>query len=141
MGKITVTDRYEDIMDHPHYQSKKRPHMSLHNRAAQFAPFAALSGYEASIKETERLTQERITLGSDQIDLINEKLQAINAQISGRPRAAITYFVPDAAKAGGSYICAKGPVKKIDGVYGCIIMEDGTVISIKDISDIEFPLD
>ena len=97
--------------------------MSLHNRAAQFAPFAALSGYEASIRETERLTQERITLGSDQIDMINEKLQAINTQISGRPRAAITYFVPDTAKAGG------------------IIMEDGTVISIKDISDIEFPLD
>ena len=140
MGKITITDRYEDIMDHPHYQSKKRPHMSLYNRAAQFAPFAALSGYEASIKETERLTQERIELGPDQIDMINEALAAINSRIAEHPEAAITYFRPDMAKAGGSYICAKGAVKKIDGVYGCVLMEDGTAISIKDITEIEFPM-
>ena len=140
MGRITINDRYEDIIDHPHYQSKKRPHMSLYNRAAQFAPFAALTGYDAAIKETARLTDGRIELGCDQADIINEKLNELNMHISEHPQAAITYFMPDPSKAGGSYIRVKGSIKKIDAVYAALLMDDGTAISINDISDIEYPL-
>ena len=111
--------------------------MPMLKRAAQFAPFAALSGYEESVRETERLTDQRIELDDSAIAELNDKLQYLYMTISGHPRASITYFVNDMCKDGGSYKTISGPVKNVDPVFSCVLMDDGTRIPIKDIYEIE----
>ena len=126
---------YSDIIDHPPYQSKKRPHMSMTDRAAQFSPFAALSGYGEAVEETERLTSERVILDEDAKKDINAKLQIIERD---NPEVTITYFVTDPVKDGGMYFPVTGYVRKIDVNRQKLIMEDETVISFEDIFDISF---
>ncbi|MCR5591687.1 MAG: YolD-like family protein [Lachnospiraceae bacterium] len=126
---------YSSIINHPHHQSKTRPHMSMTARAAQFSPFAALTGYGEAVEETGRLTDEKIILDEDSIEELNRKLNMIS---QGKSDVAITHFLPDALKMGGSYIISSGSVKKIDAVENKVIMEDGTVIPIEDIFDISF---
>ena len=128
---------YSDIMDHPHYQSKTRSHMSMLQRAAQFAPFAALSGYDDAIAETMRVTEERIVLSEDRIDTLNEQLSDLYERIREHPAADITFFRKDPFKEGGSYETVSGKLKKIDRISRCIIMENDTVIQIEDIIEIE----
>ena len=125
---------YSNIIDHPHYQSKTRPHMPMTARAAQFSPFAALTGYGESVEETRRLTDEKIILDDDAASELDRKLAMIG---KGRT-AAITYFMPDLLKTGGSYIIASGNIKKIDPAENKIIMEDGTAIPVDDVFDISF---
>ena len=98
MNKQSFTDRYEDIIDHPHFQSATRPRMPRYKRAAQFAPFAALTGYDAAIEETGRRTQERIIPGSEQIEMLNRHLSFLNENLTQHPAATITYFIPDENK-------------------------------------------
>lgn len=129
--------RYDDIINLPNPTSKKHPRMSLSDRAAQFSPFAALTGHEAAIKETARLTNEKLMLSDEVIAEINEKLNLISETIGTQQLVRITYFVPDNKKAGGAYISCSGCVKKIDGYEHTVVMEDKTVIPIKQISDIE----
>ena len=86
---------YSDIMDHPHYQSKKRPHMSMYDRAAQFSPFAALTGYEGIVSEAARFTNERVELGDKEKDILNAKLQIIGEHIKEHPELELTYFQKD----------------------------------------------
>ncbi|MBR1861063.1 MAG: hypothetical protein IJ796_04280 [Lachnospiraceae bacterium] len=127
---------YDDIIDHPHYQSKTRPHMSMLNRAAQFSPFAALTGYDDAVEETQRLTDERIELDPSVVEEINRKLSEIAANIASKPYVTIVYFVRDMLKAGGAYLPVTGCVVKFDEYERVILMEDGTRIPIEDIFSI-----
>ena len=129
--------RYDDIINLPNPTSKKPPRMSLYDRAAQFSPFAALTGHEAAIKETARQTDEKLTLSDEVIAELNEKLNLIVETIGTQRLVRITYFVPDNIKVGGAYISYSGCVKKIDEYEHTVVMEDKTVIPIEQISDIE----
>lgn len=129
--------RYDDIINLPHHQSTNRAHMSLHDRAAQFAPFAALTGHEEAIEETARLTDEKITLDESAIENINEKLYDISQHLSEKWNVSITYFKPDALKKGGAYLTDVGIVKKIDEVEKQVIMDSGMKIQMEYIVGIE----
>ena len=127
---------YFDIISRQHPTSKKHTRMSNKNRAAQFAPFAALTGYEESIEETARLTDSRIELGEDEIKEINAKLNFIQEHIKERPKVTITYFHPDEKKDGGKYTVATGKVRRIDEFNRIIIFEDMMEIAIDEITEI-----
>ena len=129
--------RYDDIINLPNPTSKKHPRMSQSGRAAQFSPFAALTGHEAAIEETARQMDEKLMLSDEVIAELNEKLNLISETIGTQQLIRITYFVPDNKKAGGAYISCSGCVKKIDGYEHAVVMEDKTVIPIEQISDIE----
>lgn len=132
-----MTREYDDIINLPHHVSTTRPHMSDINRAAQFSPFAALTGYDAAIKETGRLTEERVELDEYTKEHLNDRLQIIADQLKEHPEIAVTYFQPDAKKDGGAYITASGTAKKIDIYERVIIMTDDTTIPIYEIIGIE----
>ena len=128
--------RYDDIINFEHHVSKKHPQMSLYARSAQFAPFAALTGYEDAVKETERETEERIEIDEEMKSILDAKIQILNEQIKRKPEVTFTYFIPDLIKSGGSYVSVTGVVKKIDEYSQNIILEDKTEIPINDIIDI-----
>ncbi len=128
---------YEDIIHLEHPTSSRHPRMPLEDRAAQFAPFAALTGHEAAIRETARLTDERDILSDDAIELLNDKLHVIAENLGRDLPINITYFVPDEKKAGGAYVTHTGSVKKIDSYEQVLIMKDGTDIPIGQIREIE----
>lgn len=132
------TNEYYDIIDMPHHVSKKRPQMSLLERAAQFSPFAALNGYDAAIKETARLTNQRITLDECEIESLNERLNLVASRLDESPEVCVTFFLPDERKDGGEYVALTGTVKKIDEYSQQVIMMDGTVVPITDIISIAF---
>jgi len=127
-------EKYADIIDLPHQKSGKRPHMPLEDRAAQFSPFAALTGYEDAVKETARLTDERIELDEYSKDVLNQKLNRIKNNISSR--VSITYFVPDERKTGGAYVTVSGVVKKIKEHERLVVMESGEEIPVFEIIEI-----
>ena len=126
-----MNGQYDDIIHLPHPDSPKHPRMSLYDRAAQFSPFAALTGHSAAIAETGRLTDQRMELDEDARAALDSK------QLPGRPMASITYFVPDERKNGGSYQTVTGEVKWIDAVNGVIQMTDRQCIPIADVFSIE----
>ncbi len=128
---------YDDIINLPRHTSKSRPHMSAHDRAAQFSPFAALTGYDSAITETGRLTDNKVELDEYSKADLNEKLSKINGQIDEQPQVSITYFRPDKKKAGGMYITATGVVKKINPYERTVVMQDATMIPMDDISAID----
>ena len=125
-----ISHKYDDIINLPHHVSKKHPQMSLHDRAAQFSPFAALTGHKAAINETARLTDEKQILSEDVIAKLNEQLNLIKENIGTNQTVTITYFVPDDKKSGGAYISHTGVVKKIDEYNHTVILTDKTVIPI-----------
>ena len=122
--------RYDDIIGLPRPVSQTHPPMSAENRAAQFLPFAALTGYDAAIQETARLTDRRIELDEDEKLMLSGKLQVIQDHIKARPPVKITCFVPDTRKEGGAYVVVAGRVKKVDAIERQIIMTDGQCIPI-----------
>ena len=126
---------YDDIINLPHHQSPIRPHMSNHDRAAQFSPFAALVGYGEAVRETARLTDERMELDEDAKTSLDAALRSLQEGSKG-PQASVTYFKPDHKKAGGTYQSIIGNIKKIDTLNRTISLEDGTVIPADDILDI-----
>ncbi|NLC43528.1 MAG: hypothetical protein GX783_04525 [Clostridiales bacterium] len=128
---------YDDIINLPHHVSKTHPRMPSIDRAAQFAPFAALTNYEAAVKETARLTDKRAELSEYAKEALSMRLELIANQLHEGPKVSITYFEPDSKKAGGSYITASGRVKKIDDYRLLVIMTDDTKIPIKEIIEIE----
>jgi hypothetical protein len=128
---------YDDIINLPHHVSKTHPRMPSIDRAAQFAPFAALTNYEAAVKETARLTDKRAELSEYAKEALSMRLELIANQLHEGPEVSITYFEPDSKKAGGSYITASGRVKKIDDYSLLVIMTDDTKIPIKEIIEIE----
>ncbi|MDD4495467.1 MAG: hypothetical protein PHV32_14200 [Eubacteriales bacterium] len=128
---------YDDIINLPHHVSTTRPHMKAIDRAAQFSPFAALTGYDAAVKETARLTDERIELSEDMKTVLSDRLQIIADRMKEQPEIAIIYFQPDAKKNGGAYITAISAVKKIDEYERIVVMTDGTAIPIDEIISID----
>jgi hypothetical protein len=128
--------KYDDIINLPHHVSKKHLRMSLEQRSAQFAPYAALTGHAEAINETARLTDEKIEIDDELKVIINSKLQKIKEKINLKPKVSITYFVPDKKKSGGEYTTIIDNVKKIDEYNYEIILIDNRKISIKDIIDI-----
>ncbi len=132
-----MSNKYDDIINLPHHISKKHPQMTLEARAAQFAPFAALTGYDDEVKETERLTNRRIELDDEAKSILDNKIQIILEQISQRPTVSITYFLPDTKKAGGEYVTITGTIKKIDGYNQVIVLENRIEIPINEIIDID----
>ena len=127
---------YSDIINLPHHQSKTRPHMSNYNRAAQFAPFAALTGHSEAIDETARLTDSKIELDEYQKAELNDKLLLL-VNSENKEDVFITYFLPDDKKSGGAYITKTGIVAKIREYEKDVIFEDGTEVPIDDIVAIE----
>lgn len=125
---------YDDIIDLPHHVSERHPQMSLYNRAAQFAPFAALSGHDAAIEETARLTDVQRELTQGERDVLNRKLNCL-LQRDDSPTVEITYFLPDKRKSGGRYCTVTGTIKKVDDIGGRLLLTDGTAIPLSTVSD------
>lgn len=124
------THKYDDIIHLPHHVSKRHPQMPLSNRAAQFSPFAALTGHDEGIRETERLTEPFMELDEDQKNQLDEQLHIIRENLEQRPEIEITYFEPDNKKDGGNYVTVCGQVKKIDEYARQIIFTNGTALPI-----------
>lgn len=125
--------RYDDMIHLPHHQSGTRPHMSLHDRAAQFSPFAALTGYDAAVEEAARLTEQKLELSEEEKAAIGAKLTEIKEHIKERPEVTVTYFVPDERKAGGTYVTVTGTVRRIDEFERVVVMQDQSRVGIDDI--------
>lgn len=128
---------YEDIVDLPHHVSAARPRMPMKDRAAQFSPFAALTGYDAEITETGRLTEEWVEMGEDCLDVLDRKKSFLMLHVSEHPFLAITYFLPDQRKKGGKYETVTGSLKRIDEDQRLIILMNGVKIPIDRILNIE----
>ena len=126
--------RYENIINLPHYQSDKRPHMSNYERAAQFSPFAALTGFDDEINEAARLTDCRPQLTEDQLNSLYEAIQRISDL--DKPLIAVTFFVPDVNKAGGSYRVYTGTLRFLDLGEGKLKFTDDTAIPLDDVVDV-----
>ncbi len=128
-----MSGNYDDIIALPHPEPRTHPRMSLHDRAAQFSPFAALTGHSAAIAETGRLTDSRVTLDESEMARVDAALQRLRELLSQEPVASITYFVPDERKAGGSYQTITGTARRIDTVNGVLLLTDQRAIPIPDI--------
>ena len=135
-----MSDGYNDIINLPHHVSTKHPRMKMVDRAAQFSPFAALTGHGAAVSETERLTEKFAEPDEYEKSIINEKLRFLAELVSQRPVAEIVYFEPDKRKDGGEYVTVTGEVKQIDSVGQSVLMADGQRISAEFISDIRCDL-
>lgn len=133
-----ITQHYEDILHLPHPVSRRRCRMTNYDRAAQFAPFAALTGYDAVIAESGRLTQERTELDEMEIARLDERLRELQEHIETEQEATFTWFCPDERKTGGAYIRTTGRVKKVDSFQRMIFLTDGRAIPIGEITGIEF---
>ena len=129
--------KYEDIINLPHHVSTTRPQMSMMDRAAQFSPFAALTGYDAAIKETGRLTDEKIEMDEEALNILNMKFQILMNCLDDEPEVTFTYFKPDEHKDGGAYIEVTDKVKIIDEFERLIVMQNGTKMVMDDILNIE----
>ena len=132
-----MNEKYAHIINLPRHISPTRPQMSVSDRAAQFAPYSALSGYEDAVEETARLTDRRYDLSDTAIENLDRKLRIINENIKNLPVVMITYFVSDERKEGGSYRTTKGTVKKIDGCMREVVMTSGEQIPIDEIAEID----
>lgn len=135
--KLICTNKYEDIMDLPRPVSTKHPRMSIHDRAAQFSAFAALTGHKAAIQETERFVDKKIELDENAIQMLNEKLIMVYELMDQHPEVTVTYFIKDSYKDGGKYVTISGYVKKMDVYHQRMVFEDGMSVSVEDILEIE----
>ena len=131
-------EKYREIIDLPHHVSKTRPQMPMSDRAAQFAPFAALTGYDSVIKETGRLTGERIELDEEALNYLNMRYQLLVDALDEEPEVEITYFKPDERKSGGEYVTVTGTVKKVDDFERLITMQNGTKIPMDDVLAVDW---
>lgn len=129
--------RYDDIIDLPHHVSTTHHRMSMLERAAQFQPFRALTGYEDAVRETARLTDDRVELTEDEKVLLDGKLQRLADNLANHPLVTVVYFQPDKKKAGGEYVTTTGQLKKIDDYEGVLILAGGDRVVIEDILDIQ----
>ena len=136
-----MSGKYDDIITLPHPEPRTHPRMSLHDRAAQFSPFAALTGHSAAIAETGRLTASRITLDESEIARVDAALQRLRELLPQAPAVSITYFVPDERKAGGSYQTVTGTARRIDTANGVLLLTDQRAIPIPDILDVAIQKD
>lgn len=133
-----MKEDYFDIINLPHHVSRNHPQMPMEARAAQFAPFAALTGYDAVIHETARLTDKQVELEEYDNDRLNRIFSELMDSLEKHPMVTVSYFMPDEHKAGGAYMTVSGKLKKIDTYEQIMKMEDGTVIPIGSIMDLQF---
>ena len=140
MDRSNDPHRYDDILHLPHPTSQKHPRMSISDRAAQFSPFAALTGHEAAVKETARLTDRRIELDESEKAILDAKLQVIAEQIKLQPVVTITYFVPDEKKAGGAYLTKTGAIRRINEHERTVEFTDRSKVAIEDVIEISSAL-
>ena len=129
--------KYDDIIDLPHHVSGTHPPMSRADRAAQFSPFAALTGYDAAVRETARVTERRIELDEGVKAELNARLNCILEHLSEHPQVSLTYFVPDEKKSGGAYRTVTGAVRKLDSVAKTLTLADGTVVPMEEMVHVE----
>ena len=129
-------DSYDDIINLPHHISLKRPQMPMHDRAAQFSPFAALTGYDEAIKEEGRLTSGRIELGEYESELLDRSLRDILEHIDERPYISVIYFEPDEKKSGGTYMEKSGRLKRVDEHERKLYFTDGTGVNMDSVIEI-----
>ena len=132
-----MTTEYDDIIHLPHHVSSKRPQMPMSDRAAQFSPFAALTGYDDAIQETGRLTEQKIELDEEALQELNEKFNILQEHLCEQPEVRFTYFKPDAQKDGGAYLTVSGAVRKIKLYEREILLQDGTIIPVDNILKME----
>ena len=137
MARENKDGSYEDIIHLPHHSSKTHPRMSMLERAAQFSPFAALTGYSGVIREAGRLTEQKIELGESEIEELERSLNWLAKNAGQHPSATITYFQPDEKKEGGAYVTVTEQIKRLDETEHIIWLMDGTRISIENILRIE----
>lgn len=128
---------YDDIIDLPHHVSETHPPMSRADRAAQFSPFAALTGYDAAVRESARVTERRIELDEGVKAELNARLNCILEHLSEHPQVSITYFMPDEKKSGGAYRTVTGAVRKLDGFAKTLTLVDGTVVPMEEMVHVE----
>lgn len=133
---LKPTHKYDDIIDLPHYQSPRRAGMPMEDRAAQFSPFAALTGYEDVIEETGRLTQPATELTESRKEQLNRKLMLLQEKSDASPMVTVLYFEPDRRKSGGSYVTVTGYVKRIDPYEQVLRLTDGREIPLEAIREI-----
>ena len=131
---------YEDIVNLPHHVSETRPRMSRADRAAQFSPFAALTGHDAAVQETARRTQKRIETAEDKRYELDLKLQLLTQMLPSQPEVTVTYFVPDMKKFGGAYVTQTKTLKRIDCNKRILLMTDSTEIFAEDVVELDSPL-
>lgn len=137
-GNKTPPPSYADILDAARPEPvPAHPRMPVRSRAAQFAPFAALTGHDDAIRETARLTVARIELDEGEQAVLDSKLQLLRRHLAEQPAVRVTYFQPDARKAGGAYLTAAGAAKKLDAHAGLLILQDGTRIPVAEIVQID----
>ena len=130
--------KYDDILSKTRPQYPDLPPMSIHDRAAQFSPFAALVGYEDAVEETARLTDSRRELSEDEITELNLQLGKLSTRLNERPTIRVTYFIPDKKKDGGRYASKIGNARTIDQYNNAVVFTDGESISIKDMYSVVF---
>ena len=135
-----MSDHYDDIIDLPHHVSTTRPQMPMSDRAAQFSPFAALTGYDAAIKETGRLTDAHVELDEDELKRLDAKFQILADHLHDGAEVTITYFKPDERKEGGAYLTITGSIKKVNSFDRLLTMQDGTCIHMDQIVGLESAL-
>lgn len=128
-----VNEKYGDMLDLPHHVSKKHPPMSREDRAAQFSPFAALTGHEAAIQETARQTDERIDLDEDSRNALDRTLANVRECVAEHPLVTVTYFQPDERKAGGQYVTVQGRVKKLKESPQRLVLEGEMEIALREV--------
>ena len=134
---MRMNDKYDEIANLPHHVSETRPQMPMSDRAAQFAPFAALTGYDSAIRETGRLTDERIELDEEALTALNLRYQLLMDALGKEPEVEITFFKPDERKSGGEYVTVIGAVKNVDDFERLITMQDGMKIPMNDVLSID----
>ena len=131
-----MSGKYDDIINLPHPTSKRFGRMPLEERAAQFSPFAALTGYDAVIREAARLTDRRVELDECRRQELDAALQDLAARLGARPEVLVTFFREDLRKEGGEYVHVSGRLRKIDSLARALVLEDGTVIPVDDIFEL-----
>lgn len=129
--------KYDDIIHLPHHVSRNHPQMTMYQRAAQFAPFAALTGHGAAISETARLTDHEIELSDNERNMLDMKFNMLLQRLAEHPSITITHFVPDSRKEGGRYVTFTGKVRKWDEYLQTLTFTDGTTVSLRRIIDID----
>ena len=131
-----MDEKYADLLDRPHHESKKYPRMSRLNRAAQFSPFSALTGYDDLIRESARITQDAREPDEMAVEALNRKLALLAQRLDDAPEICVTYFQPDEKKAGGEYVTFTGTPVRIDEYGKALIFSDKTVIFMQDITEL-----
>ena len=137
---MRTSNKYDEILSLPHHVSKTRPQMPMSDRAAQFAPFAALTGHAAAIQETARLTDQKIELDEDTKAELDRRQAILLEHIAEQPEVTITWFCPDEKKSGGAYVVTVGRLKRVDETAGTLRLADGMTIALDEIVDLQSDL-